>query len=175
MKNKSHYQKILDRLVAEPDFARGFFEKFLPENYRHSLDLGKIKFKGDSFMCEKLRPYYLNAVFEIGYKEKRAPGVLIVALLIEFETRDRRIITLDLMEYLQESEEFKFKFKFKFIAEGVVDVNMGSAVPIVFYRSDNKYKGGSLREQMNPGYGEFLNFVPEVPFIGHKVEVLSDY
>lgn len=173
MKNKTHYQKIVDRLVAEPDFAREFFEKFLPENYRHSLDLGKIKFKGDSFMCEKLRPYYLNAVFEIGYKEKRAPGALIVALLIEFETRDRRIITLDLMEYLQESEEFKIEFKHN--ADGVVDVLMGRAVPIVFYRSDNEFKGGSLRNQMNPGYGEFLNFVPEVPFIGHKVEVLFDY
>jgi hypothetical protein len=163
MKNKTHYQKIVDRLVAEPDFAKDFFKKFLTEKYKQQLDLDRIHWKGDTFMCEKLRPYYLNAVFEIGYKEKEVPEALIVALLIEFETRDRRIITLDLMEYLQESEEFKFDFKHN--ADGVVAVLMGSAVPMVFYRSDNEFKGGSLRNQMNPGYGEFLSFVPEVPFI----------
>ena len=166
MKNINYYQNIIARLNAEADYRQDFLEKYLPERITKNHFMDQIRCTGHSFLNDKLQAFYLESVFEIPAKGPYPP--VLYALLLEIHTREDRILTLDLLEYMVEVIERQTNR----LPEGKKDAKLQIIIPTVFYRTDNTFKAETLQDQMGDLPREIPLLVTDVPFICYHMEDL---
>jgi predicted transposase/invertase (TIGR01784 family) len=126
-KIQSHHDKFFKKMMADKRVATEFFETYLPESIRSSVDLDSLSFSKESYLDEDLKTHITDIVYHA--KIEGQEGYLVI--LVEHQSTVDDHMPLRLLEYTTK------------VIRDHIGQKRGTAYPIVypivFYNGKTKY------------------------------------
>lgn len=147
---KNTHDSLFKLILKDIEKAKEFLGVMLPEEIRSRIDLNSLREEQSSFINKNLKELFADMVFRVKIKDDSGENEAFLSLLFEHKSYKDKHVHFQILNYLSEL----------YLKQTRTRKGLRPVIPIIFYNGKTNWKLGTIHEQFDAAYTDFLDVVP---------------